>query len=230
MLVAALSDQCGGLESPPSSRLQGCSNPSSYLPSLSFEMVFLPSSPSDCTLQPRSRGRRQSEHGSSNAELPDHPGRATRLFRPFFPGTRLRRTKGKRSSRTSLSLRASWLSSLLFFLLSLLLPALIDFLLIKATTTFCNSPRAIPNTRAPASDAPMWHQWQLWCGRRGCSPTFISGRDAGVTASSTSFMVSLCCCSRAENLALAPSLPRRGLHQCAVYCFCQIIHADVNEC
>lgn len=131
-----------GAGEPPPSRHQSCSNPSSYLPSSSFKMVFLPSSPSDCTLQPHSRGCRQSKRSSSNAEPPDHPGRATRLFRPLFPGTRLRCTKGKRSSRTSLSLRASWLSSLLFFLLSPLLLALIDFLLIKATTTSCNSPCA----------------------------------------------------------------------------------------
>lgn len=68
-----------------------------------------------------------------------------------------------------------------------------------------------------------------WCRSRGCSLA-VSTRDAGVAAGPTSFRGSLCCCSRAENLALAPCLPRRGPHQCAVYCFCQIIHADVNEC
>ena len=83
-------------------------------------------------------GRHQSEHGSSNAELPDHPGHATRLFQPLFPTTRLQCMKGKCSSRTSL--RASWLSSLLFSLLRPLFPVLIDFLLIKATIAFCNSP------------------------------------------------------------------------------------------
>uniref|UniRef100_A0A8C3UV00 Uncharacterized protein n=1 Tax=Catharus ustulatus TaxID=91951 RepID=A0A8C3UV00_CATUS len=97
-----------------------------------------------------------------------------------------------------------------------------------ATTTFCNSPCAAP-THGTKRGALACHQGAVvWV--QGCSPTLGSGRDAGVAAGSTSFMVSLCCCSRAENLALAPSLPRWGLHQCAVYCFCQIIPADVNEC
>lgn len=149
-----------------------------------------------------------------------------------FPATLQQHAEGIHSSRTSPFLRAPWLPSLLFSFLSLLCLALIEFLLLKATTARCSSlsrshfaKRALglqcpPGISVDAAVVP----------RRGCSLAASSVRDAGLTAGSTSFMGSVCCCSRAENLALAPCLPRWGPHQCAVYCFCQIIHADVNEC
>lgn len=201
-----------GSGKPPPSHHQGCSGPSSYLSSLSFEMMFLPSSPSDCTLPPRSQGCHQSEHGSSDAELPDHPGRATRLFQPLFPGTRLRRTKGKRSSRTSLSLRASWLSSLLFSLLSPLLPALIDFLLIKATTTFCNSPCTIPNAGALASDAPKRHQRQPCSVGTGAAPP--PSPAGGMLAPQLVPPALWSLCAAAAELRIWPWLPPRLAGDC----------------
>lgn len=92
----------------------------------------------------------------------------------------------------------------------------------------CSSSSQCPELTlgAAASSVPVWHQHVQGRGARAA----VSTRDAGVAAGPTSVRGSWCCCSRAENLALAPCLPRRGPHQCAAYCFCQIIHADVNEC
>lgn len=123
--------------------------------------------------------------------------------------------KGKRSSRTSLSLIASWLSSPLFSLLSLLLPALIDFLLIKATTTFCNSPCAAPTRGtergALSGDAPRAISGCPSVGA-GAVPPFSS--VGGMLASQLVQPALWSLCAAAAGLRIWPWLPPRLAGDC----------------
>lgn len=129
----------------------------------------------------------------------------------LFPGTRLWRMKGKRSSRASLSLRASWLSSLLFSLLSPLLLALIDFLLIKATTTFSNSPCATLNTRAWQAMRPCGIGGSHGVGAGAAPPLLLSG---GMLPSQLVQPALWSLCAAAAELRIWPWLPSRFTGDC----------------
>lgn len=200
----------GSGELPPP-RHRDCSKPSSYLSSLPFELLFLLSSPSDYMLQPCSWGR------CSHAMAPAAPSRWTTLLCDstlptlLFPGTLLRHTKGKRGSWTSLSLRASWLSSLLFSLLSPLLSVLIEFLLIKATTTFSNSPCAILNTRAWPEMHPCGIGGSHGVGAGAGPPLLLSGGMLPLQLVQTALW-SLC--AVAAELRIWPWLPSRFTRDC----------------